>query len=90
MLPRPMPLNSPNHCLHLYHPQSLQPHEHTISIPILYPYISIRRARAERESRRQALQERAKRGLLSEEEKVILAKEEAESAMEKKNDCVII
>lgn len=39
-----------------------------------------RRAREERESRRKAMQERAKKGLLSEEEKVLLAELEAERA----------
>ncbi|PSR70464.1 hypothetical protein PHLCEN_2v13615 [Hermanssonia centrifuga] len=47
-----------------------------------------RRARAERESRRKAMQARAKKGLLSEEEKAILAAEEAEAATEK-DGCVI-
>lgn len=41
---------------------------------------STRRAREERESRRKAMQERAKKGLLSEEEKVLLAELEAERA----------
>lgn len=39
-----------------------------------------RRARAERESRRKAMMERAKKGLLTEQEKLILAAEEAERA----------
>ncbi|KAJ6477391.1 hypothetical protein C8R47DRAFT_1140349 [Mycena vitilis] len=52
-----------------------------------------RRARAERDSRRKAMLERAKKGLLSEEEKLALATEEAERAQhgeEDKKDCVIM
>ncbi|KAJ7366920.1 hypothetical protein DFH08DRAFT_835930 [Mycena albidolilacea] len=53
-----------------------------------------RRARAERESRRKAMHERAKKGLLSEEEKLALAREEAEDAQQGggdgKKDCVIM
>ncbi|KAF7365175.1 Chorismate mutase [Mycena venus] len=48
------------------------------------------RARAERESRRKAMQERAKKGLLSEEEKLALAREEAELAQEDKKECVVM
>ncbi|KAJ7761515.1 hypothetical protein DFH07DRAFT_740035 [Mycena maculata] len=51
-----------------------------------------RRAKAERESRRKAMQERAKKGLLSEEEKLALATEEAERAREgdDKKECAIM
>ncbi|KAJ7107278.1 hypothetical protein C8R43DRAFT_1114232 [Mycena crocata] len=51
------------------------------------------RAKAERESRRKAMQERAKKGLLSEEEKLVLASEEAARAqhgVEDKKDCLIM
>ncbi|KAJ7505285.1 hypothetical protein B0H11DRAFT_1977905 [Mycena galericulata] len=51
-----------------------------------------RRAKAERESRRRAMQERAKKGLLSEEEKLALATEDAERAQQSddKKECVIV
>jgi len=52
-----------------------------------------RRARAERESRRKAMLERAKKGLLSEEERLILATEEAERAQHgdtDKKDCIVM
>lgn len=52
-------------------------------------FISDRRAKAERESRRKAMQARAKKGLLTEDEKLILATEEASRA-EDKNDCVVM
>ncbi|KAJ7935690.1 hypothetical protein B0H13DRAFT_1949219 [Mycena leptocephala] len=45
-----------------------------------------RRARAERESRRKGMLERAKKGLLSEEEKLALATEEAERAQQGSDD----
>ncbi|KIM89220.1 hypothetical protein PILCRDRAFT_84955 [Piloderma croceum F 1598] len=46
-----------------------------------------RRAKAEKESRRRAMEARAKKGLLTEEEKVIL---EAENNKEKKDDCLVM
>ncbi|KAJ7175898.1 hypothetical protein C8R46DRAFT_990091 [Mycena filopes] len=52
-----------------------------------------RRSRAERDSRRKALQERARKGLLSEAEKLAFAAEEAERAQhegEDKKECVIM
>ncbi|EPQ54432.1 hypothetical protein GLOTRDRAFT_43402 [Gloeophyllum trabeum ATCC 11539] len=49
-----------------------------------------RRAREERESRRKAMQERARKGLLSEEEKLILAAEEAERAAKKDGECRVM
>jgi len=54
--------------------------------------ILIRRAKAERESRRRAMEERAKKGLLSEEEKIIMATEaaEAQAGRSKKGDCAIM
>ncbi len=55
---------------------------------IIDPVYVLRRAKAERESRIKAMQERAKKGLLSEEEKAVLAVAEAEKA-ERKDDCVI-
>ncbi|KAF7965553.1 hypothetical protein HWV62_261 [Athelia sp. TMB] len=49
------------------------------------------RAKAERESRRRAMEERAKKGLLSEDEKAILAAEAAQEATgSKKDGCVIM
>ncbi|KIY50370.1 hypothetical protein FISHEDRAFT_39820 [Fistulina hepatica ATCC 64428] len=60
------------------------------SIPAVFSTTE-RRARSERESRRRALQERAKKGLLSEQEKLILAAEEAEAASKKQGeDCVVM
>ena len=50
--------------------------------------ISHRRAKAERDSRIKAMQERAKKGLLSDEEKAVLAAAEAEKA-ERKDECVV-
>ncbi|RDB17982.1 AN1-type zinc finger protein 2A [Hypsizygus marmoreus] len=47
-----------------------------------------RRAKAEKESRRKAMQARAKKGLLTEEEKAILAAEEQEG--DKKGDCLVM
>ena len=52
-------------------------------------FILTRRAKAERESRMKAMQARAKKELLSEEEKAFLAEAEAEKAAQKKDDCVI-
>jgi len=52
-------------------------------------FISDRRAKAERESRRKSMQARAKKGLLTEDEKLILATEEANHAKDKK-DCVVM
>ncbi|KAI6114335.1 hypothetical protein F5141DRAFT_1105976 [Pisolithus sp. B1] len=52
-----------------------------------------RRARAERESRRKAMMERAKKGLLTEQEKLILAAEEAERAQGVRSsdkECVVM
>ncbi|KAJ7644168.1 hypothetical protein FB45DRAFT_824159 [Roridomyces roridus] len=50
-----------------------------------------RRAKAERESRRKAMHERAKKGLLSEEEKLILAAEDAEHARHGQGkDCIVM
>jgi len=46
-----------------------------------------RRAKAERNSRRKAMQERAKKGLLSEEEKAALA---ADDSSAKKGDCTVM
>jgi len=54
---------------------------------------SYRRAKEERESRRKAMTERAKRGLLTEEEKLILAEEEAARAQGIKKadkECVVM
>ncbi|KAF8073717.1 hypothetical protein FPV67DRAFT_1560075 [Lyophyllum atratum] len=48
-----------------------------------------RRAKAERESRLKAMHARAKKGLLSEEEKAILAAEEKQAA-ERKGDCIVM
>ncbi|KAG6820713.1 hypothetical protein H0H93_012766 [Arthromyces matolae] len=48
-----------------------------------------RRAKAERESKLRAMQARAKKGLLSDEEKAILAAEE-KAATERKDDCVVM
>jgi len=53
------------------------------------PFICIySRAKAERESRLKAMEERAKKGLLSEDEKAILAAERANSSG--KDDCVVM
>jgi hypothetical protein len=52
-------------------------------------FICDRRAKAERESRRKAMQARAKKGLLTEDEKLILATEEATHAEDKK-ECVVM
>ena len=83
----------------LYHPTVFHTTDYvqyfTIpSITILsFPYFPLpsfllfSRARAERESRLKAMQGRAKKGLLSEEEKQILAQEEANKG--KGDDCVI-
>ncbi|KAJ7784520.1 hypothetical protein B0H16DRAFT_1681904 [Mycena metata] len=52
-----------------------------------------RRSKAERESRRKAMQERARKGLLSEAEKLAFAAEEAERAQhgeDNKKECVIM
>jgi hypothetical protein len=54
---------------------------------------SYRRAKEERESRRKAMTERAKRGLLTEDEKLILAQEEAVRAQQgrkKDKECVVM
>jgi len=54
---------------------------------------SYRRAKAERESRRKAMAERAKRGLLTEEEKLIFAEEEAGRAQQEgkvDKECVVM
>jgi len=70
----------------------LEPHTTPILYSIkLYPYLdrAHRRAKAERESRLKAMQTRARKGLLNEDEKVILAAEEKEAA-EKKGDCVVM
>lgn len=57
-------------------------------------FIHQRRAKSEDNSRMKGLRERAKKGLLSDSEKVILAEEEAKLAQrhgKKKNgDCIII
>lgn len=68
--------------------------------------VSIRRAKAERESRRKALRAREQKGvwdlvvmpdsclitlqLLSPEEKAVLAAEEEQAAREKNDDCLIM
>ncbi|KAJ8080559.1 hypothetical protein PM082_017393 [Marasmius tenuissimus] len=56
------------------------------------PIFATARARAERDSRKKALRERAKKGLLSEQEKAQLAAAEAEDAAEEKDkkDCIIM
>jgi len=54
---------------------------------------SYSRAKEERESRRKAMTERAKRGLLTEEEKLILAEEEAARAQRRikgDKECVVM
>ncbi|KAJ3983605.1 hypothetical protein F5890DRAFT_1462715 [Lentinula detonsa] len=57
--------------------------------PMPNPFSKVdRRAKAERDSRRKALQERAKKGLLSEEERLRLEEQEAET--EKKGECVLM
>jgi len=52
------------------------------------------RARAELESKRKAMKERARKGLLSEREKQILAEEDAllaeAMAKDRKKDCIIM
>ncbi|KAJ3881696.1 hypothetical protein F5051DRAFT_396271 [Lentinula edodes] len=61
--------------------------------PMPNPFSKVdRRAKLERESMRRALQERAKKGLLTEEEKLRLASQEAEDAQErgKRGDCVLM
>lgn len=65
-------------------------------LPYLYYTFTIstpRRSKAERESRRKAMQERARKGLLSEAEKLAFAAEEAERAQhgeDDKKECVIM
>ncbi|KAF8195460.1 hypothetical protein BJ912DRAFT_957039 [Pholiota molesta] len=60
------------------------------SKPSVIPFSGMdRRARAERESRLKAMQARAKKGLLGDEERAILAAEEA-AAHERKGDCLIM
>ncbi|KAL1722767.1 hypothetical protein EV715DRAFT_286814 [Schizophyllum commune] len=49
-----------------------------------------RRARAERISKVKAMKARQAKGLLSEEEKLILAAEEAQLSSEKSGDCCIM
>ncbi|KAF8349453.1 hypothetical protein F5887DRAFT_1234867 [Amanita rubescens] len=49
-----------------------------------------RRARAERISKVKAMQERAKKGLLSEREKEVLAAEEAELGNDTKGECIVM
>ncbi|KAJ7672779.1 hypothetical protein B0H17DRAFT_1083957 [Mycena rosella] len=61
----------------------------TPSMPNLFSKTD-RRAKAERESRRRAMQERAKKGLLSEEEKLALAAEEAGGGPDEKKECVVM
>ncbi|KAJ6559150.1 hypothetical protein DFH09DRAFT_1162054 [Mycena vulgaris] len=72
--------------------QATKPVSQTPSMPNLFSKTD-RRAKAERESRRKAMQERAKKGLLSEEEKLTLATEEAGRAQQggdDKKECVIM
>ncbi|KAJ7095827.1 hypothetical protein B0H15DRAFT_827259 [Mycena belliarum] len=64
----------------------------TPSMPNLFSKTD-RRAKAERESRRKAMQDRAKKGLLSEEEKLALATEEAQRTQhgeDGKKECLIM
>ncbi|KAJ7134670.1 hypothetical protein C8R44DRAFT_771106 [Mycena epipterygia] len=70
---------------------SSRPAPQSSSMPNLFSKTD-RRAKAERESRRRAMQERAKKGLLSEEEKLVLATEEAGRAQggNDKKECVIM
>ncbi|KAG2126064.1 hypothetical protein DEU56DRAFT_823305 [Suillus clintonianus] len=62
------------------------PFSSKLSIPVSVPNLfskTDRRAKEERESRRKAMTDRAKRGLLTEEEKLLFAQEEAGRAQER-------
>lgn len=64
-------------------------HRHCIHVIVATYYL--RRAKAERESQKKALKERAKKGLLSEEEKLRLATAEAEgNQQDDKKECVVM
>ena len=77
------------HCSHLLNTLYIYIGTPTNAVSLHHYTTTLSRARAERESRLKALRERARKGLLSEGEKVILAAEEAEAARAKDDGCII-